>query len=91
MLEENFILPYLHSEMDFADFGCGGGESTVKYASKVKSCLALEQSNRLRGLAVKRADEAGLRNIEVVEGKMFSHLSRFENKFHCVLRLSELS
>ena len=84
MLEENFILPYLHSEMDFADFGCGGGESTVKYASKVKSCLALEQSNRLRGLAVKRADEAGLRNIEVVEGSVLD-LSRFENKFHCVM------
>ena len=48
MLEESTVLRYLHRNMDFADLGCGGGESTVRYAAAVKSCLALEQSGHLR-------------------------------------------
>jgi cyclopropane fatty-acyl-phospholipid synthase-like methyltransferase len=36
MLEESTVLRYLHRNMDFADLGCGGGESTVRYAAAVK-------------------------------------------------------
>jgi ubiquinone/menaquinone biosynthesis C-methylase UbiE len=84
MLEEQFVLPYLHSQMNFADLGCGGGESTVKYANKVKSCVALEQSSRLRALATKRANDAGLQNVEIIDGSVLD-LSKYENRFHCVV------
>lgn len=84
MLEEQFVLPYLHSQMDFADLGCGGGESTIRYANKVKSCVALEQSNRLRTLAVERANSAGLTNVEFVKGSVLD-LSKYKDKFHCVV------
>ena len=54
MLEESTVLRYLHRNMDFADLGCGGGKSTVRYAAAVKSCLALEQSGHLRSKAKAR-------------------------------------
>jgi precorrin-6B methylase 2 len=83
-LEEQFVLPYLHSEMDFADFGCGGGESTIQYARKVKSCLALERSNRLRELATKRAADASVTNLQIISGSVVD-LSEFVGRFHCVV------
>lgn len=67
-IETNFVASQLSSGDDFADFGCGDGESTVHYAVKVKSCLALERSNTLRSRAAQRFRDAGVRNVELIEG-----------------------
>ncbi len=84
MLEESTVLRYLHRNMDFADLGCGGGESTVRYAAAVKSCVALEQSGHLRAKAKARIDEAKLTNVELVAGSV-SDLSKYTNRFDGVL------
>ena len=84
MLEESTVLRYLHRNMDFADLGCGGGESTVRYAAAVKSCVALEQSGHLRAKAKARIDEAKLTNVELVAGSV-SDLSKYANRFDGVL------
>ena len=66
MLEESTVLRYLHKNMEFADLGCGGGQSTVRYAAAVKSCLALEQSSHLRANAKALFDKAKLTNVDLV-------------------------
>jgi ubiquinone/menaquinone biosynthesis C-methylase UbiE len=83
-LEEEAVLRYLHRNMEFADLGCGGGESTVRYAQAVKSCLALEQSNHLRERAQGLIAEAGLKNVELVAGSV-SDLSAYVGRFDAVL------
>jgi ubiquinone/menaquinone biosynthesis C-methylase UbiE len=83
-LEEEAVLRYLHGGMAFADLGCGGGESTARYAAAVKSCLALEQSSHLRARAAENFKKAGVNNVELVAGSV-SELSAYEGKFDAVL------
>jgi ubiquinone/menaquinone biosynthesis C-methylase UbiE len=83
-LEEDTVLRYLHRNMEFADFGCGGGESTVRYAAAVNSCLALEQSSHLRSKAKERVRAANLHNAELVSGSV-QDLSAYVNRFDAVL------
>jgi cyclopropane fatty-acyl-phospholipid synthase-like methyltransferase len=84
MLEESTVLRYLHKNMEFADLGCGGGQSTVRYAAAVKSCLALEQSSHLRANAKALFDQAKLTNVELVAGSV-SDLSKYIGRFDGVL------
>ena len=84
MLEESTVLRYLHKNMEFADLGCGGGQSTVRYAAAVKSCLALEQSSHLRANAKTLFDQAKLTNVELVAGSV-SDLSAYVGRFDGVL------
>jgi cyclopropane fatty-acyl-phospholipid synthase-like methyltransferase len=83
-LETNFVLTQLSSNDELADFGCGDGESTVHYATKVKSCVALEQSNNLRTKAAERFAAAGLKNITLVGGDVLD-LSSYEGRFNMVV------
>jgi ubiquinone/menaquinone biosynthesis C-methylase UbiE len=83
-LEEETVLSHLDRTMAFADFGCGSGESTVRYAAAVKSCLALEQSSHLRAQAQQRFREAKLQNVELVGGSV-QDLSAYTNRFDAVL------
>ena len=80
-LETEFVMAQLSSQDDIADFGCGDGESTVHYASKVRSCLALEHSKNLRDKALKRFEDAGLKNITLVDGDALN-LELFSGKFN---------
>ena len=82
-LETDFVLGYLSGNDVFADFGCGGGESTVEYAKRVKSCLALEESNRLRTVAARRFKEERLANVSLVKGDVLD-LMRYEGRFTAV-------
>ena len=84
VLEESTVLRYLHKNMEFADLGCGGGQSTVRYAAAVKSCLALEQSSHLRANAKTLFDQAKLTNVELVAGSV-SDLSKYVGRFDGVL------
>lgn len=83
-LEEETVLRYLHRGMAFADLGCGGGESTARYAAAVKNCLALEQSSHLRARAAEAFGKAGLKNVELVAGSV-TDLSAYQGKFDAVL------
>jgi ubiquinone/menaquinone biosynthesis C-methylase UbiE len=67
-LETRFVASHLSKNDEFADFGCGDGESTVHFAARVKSCLALERSNTMRARAAQRFRDAGLTNVELIEG-----------------------
>ena len=69
-LEESVVLEYLDGRSRLADLGCGAGESTIRYAPKAASCLALEKSNHLRSLAAERFRQAGLTNIELRSGSL---------------------
>lgn len=83
-LETNFILRHLSPNLDYADFGCGDGESTWAYAINVKSCLALEQSKRLREKARYTFKKMGLgKKVTLVEGDVLD-LSKYKNQFHAV-------
>jgi len=83
-IEEETVLQYLHGGMEFADLGCGGGESTARYAAAVKSCLALEQSSHLRSRAEAIFRDAGLKNVELVAGSV-TDLTAHKNRFDGVL------
>src|SRR5919204_6530488 len=80
-LETDFVLSQISAIDELADFGCGDGESTVHYAARVKSCLALEHSNHLRSKAAERFEAAGLTNVTLVRGDALD-LSAYEGKFN---------
>jgi ubiquinone/menaquinone biosynthesis C-methylase UbiE len=80
-LETNFVLSQLSAIDEIADFGCGDGESTVHYAAKVKSCLALEHSNNLRNKAARRFAAANLTNVTLVSGDALD-LSAYKGQFN---------
>jgi ubiquinone/menaquinone biosynthesis C-methylase UbiE len=80
-LETSLVMSYLSTGDELADFGCGDGESTVHYATKVKSCLALEYSKHLREKAAERFREAGLTNVTLVGGDVLD-LSAYEARFN---------
>jgi len=79
-LETDFVLSQISANDHIADFGCGGGESTVKYAAKAKQCFALEHSNHLRSEAAKRLAAANINNVTLVGGDVLD-LSDHINKF----------
>jgi len=83
-LETDFALSQIRATDEMADFGCGGGESTVQYAAKARSCLALEHSNYLRAKAAERFAAAGLTNVTLVEGDALD-LSAYVGKFDLVV------
>jgi ubiquinone/menaquinone biosynthesis C-methylase UbiE len=83
-LETDFVLSHLSENDELADFGCGDGESTVLYAAKVRTCLALEHSNRLRVKAAERFAAAGLTNVTLVEGDVLD-LSEYEGRFNVIV------
>ena len=79
-LETDFVLSQIKASDEMADFGCGDGESTVHYAAKARSCLALEHSNQLRLKATERFAAAGLTNVTLVAGDALD-LSAYANRF----------
>jgi ubiquinone/menaquinone biosynthesis C-methylase UbiE len=83
-LETDFALSQISSKDEMADFGCGDGESTVHYAAKARSCLALEHSNHLRAKAARRFADARLTNMTLVAGDALD-LSAYANKFDLVV------
>ena len=82
-LESDFVLQHLGGDEDFAGFGCGGGESTVQYAKKVKTCLALEESAHLRAKAQALFEAEGVKNVTLVRGDVLN-LSEYVGKFNAV-------
>lgn len=83
-LETEFVLRHLGGDEDFADFGCGGGESTVHYAKTVKTCLALEESAHLRSRAEALFKAEGLRNVTLVRGDVMN-LSEYAGMFNAAV------
>lgn len=83
-LETDFVLSQINASDEMADFGCGDGESTVHYAAKARSCLALEHSSYLRVKAAERFAVAGLSNVTVVGGDALD-LSAYTDKFDLVV------
>ena len=83
-LETDFVLSQINPSDEMADFGCGDGESTVHYAAKARSCLALEHSGHLRVKAAERFAAAGLTNVTLVGGDALD-LSAYANKFDLVV------
>jgi SAM-dependent methyltransferase len=83
-LEESVVLRHLDKRTRFADFGCGGCESTVRYAARVTSCLALEQSSHLRSLAAERIEAAGLTNVTLAAGSV-TDLTEYSEQFDLAL------
>jgi cyclopropane fatty-acyl-phospholipid synthase-like methyltransferase len=83
-LETDFVLSQIKASDEMADFGCGDGESTVHYAAKARSCLALEHSRHLRAKAADRFAVAGLTNVTLVDGDVLD-LSAYTNKFDLVV------
>jgi len=83
-LETDFVLSQLNSNDEMADFGCGDGASTVCYAAKARSCLALEHSKTLRRKAAKRFKDAGLSKVELVDGDVLD-LSSYNGRFNFVV------
>ena len=83
-LEESVALPYLKADHDIADLGCGDGASTIKYAAKVRSCLAFEQSEHLSSQAAKRFKDAGITNVKIVKGSMLE-FPKYDNAFDVII------
>ena len=83
-LETDFVLSQIKASDEIADVGCGDGESTVQYATKARTCLALEHSNHLRAKAAERFTAAALTNVTLVGGDALD-LSAYANKFDLVV------
>lgn len=83
-LETDFVLSQISANDHIADFGCGGGESTVQYAAKAKQCFALEHSNHLRSQAAQRFAAANINNATLVGGDVLD-LSDHINQFTLVI------
>src|SRR4051794_2114737 len=79
-LEESVVLEYLDGRPRLADLGCGAGESTVRYAPKAASCVALEKSNHQLSLAAERFRQAGLTNVDLRSGSV-DDLSPYDQCF----------
>ena len=83
-LEEKFVLSRLKSEDSLADVGCGDAISTLRYARKVKSCTAIEQSGYLYSRAVRRFRRSGLENTRCENGSVLD-LSLYRESFDAVV------
>lgn len=67
-LEIETVCRYLLPTDCLADIGCGDGEATMHYARCVRSVVAIERSNHLRGQAEAAAARSGLSNITLCPG-----------------------
>jgi SAM-dependent methyltransferase len=67
-IEIDTVCRHLLPTDSLADFGCGNGEATVRYAAKVARCVGIERSGHLRGQAERAAQESGLSNISIRSG-----------------------
>jgi 2-polyprenyl-3-methyl-5-hydroxy-6-metoxy-1,4-benzoquinol methylase len=67
-IEIDTVCRHLLPTDSLADIGCGDGQATISYASKVASCTGIERSQHLLGKAEKAARESGLSNIAIISG-----------------------
>lgn len=79
-LEEGVVLRYLEPNFEIIDIGCGDGYSTFQYATRVKSCVGLEQSDYLRNKAIENFAKNGVTNTTFVPGDIMD-LSAYRNRF----------
>ena len=71
-LEIELVERFLQPTDLLADFGCGDGEATVRYAKKVRTAVGIERSATLRGKAEKARDAAGVRNLTFKPGDILA-------------------
>lgn len=62
-LEIQAVQRHLMPTDRLADVGCGDGEATLRYASKVRECVGFERSQTLRAKAEAAAARSGLKNV----------------------------
>lgn len=67
-LEIRSVLRHLEPSDELADIGCGNGDATVRYAEKVRRCVAIDRSQHMRNTASEAAKRAGLTNVTVEPG-----------------------
>jgi ubiquinone/menaquinone biosynthesis C-methylase UbiE len=68
------------------EIGAGDGSHTVKYASKVKSLVALDVAASLLNVARQRTEKANIANVEFVVKSVLELESTFsKNEFDCVI------
>jgi len=79
-LEESCVTRYLEPNFTIVDVGCGDGYSTFEYASRVRNCLGLEQSDLLRSRAEERFAQAGVGNTRFMAGDIMD-LSSVKDRF----------
>jgi cyclopropane fatty-acyl-phospholipid synthase-like methyltransferase len=80
-LEEAVVLRYLEPNHEIIDIGCGDATSTLLYASRVKRCVGLEQSQHLRAMALNNVETSGLSNTTIVDGNILEldpHRDQFD-------------
>jgi SAM-dependent methyltransferase len=83
-LEIKTVLRHLASTDNLADIGCGDGQATVKYASKVKQCVGIERSGALRAKAAAAAEAAGLKNLTIRDGDVLE-LTDIKGEFDAIV------
>jgi len=76
-LEIEAVSKHLCAGDRIVDIGCGDGLATIDYAKKVKSCIAIERSNYLRGVACNNIVTEKQCNIDLKEGDILSFKSSF--------------
>jgi SAM-dependent methyltransferase len=83
-LEVAFVSKYLDAEQEIADIGSGDGRATRRYASLVKSCVGIERSDHLRGVAVAELEREPVANLEFRAGDILD-LGEYEGAFDVVV------
>ncbi|MGZ4416284.1 MAG: class I SAM-dependent methyltransferase [Gaiellaceae bacterium] len=63
-----FVSQYLDADQDIADVGCGDGRATRRYATLVRSCVGIERSDHLRGIALAELEAEPLSNLDFRAG-----------------------
>ena len=83
-LEIRTVLRHLASTDNMADIGCGDGQATIRYASKVRQGVGIERSSTLRAKATAAAAAAGLTNLTIRAGDVLE-LSDVKAEFDVVV------
>jgi len=71
-LEIRTVLRHLQSTDFLADIGCGDGTATVRYAGRVRECVAIERSSTLREKARAAMQREGATNMRVEDGDVLT-------------------
>ena len=85
-LEEEYILRHLEKDQTVLEFGCGDGSHTVEYARSVEFLSGLDVAENLLALASRRAEAAGMHNVDFVVGSILEAGKHFPpDSMDCVI------
>lgn len=83
-LEIEAVCSHLLPTDKVADIGCGNGDATIQYASRVKLITGFERSNTLRAIATASGAKSGAKNLSFQSGDILQ-LAEQDGQFDVII------